>query len=464
MNKNIFPIATLAMLVACDSAPVQEPAAEPVEAAAPSVILIIGDGMDDQQITIARNYLVGNDGRLIMDDMPYRGMVQIQTVQEDDPSVPDYVGDSASGATSMATGVATSEGRISTAAKTNARLETVMEMAMAAGMRTGIVTTSRVTDASPSSFIAHMSNRYCEAPAGMVRVDEVIPQDSTDCSSEYIANGGPGSIVEQIANSDVDVYLGGGSGRFSGTIEGSDTTTIREAAVANGFTVIDDGADLNSELGPGKVLGLFTDGHMPERMRGEVATFIEKVDGVPVWPEPFSCEANPDFGDTPSLAAMTQVALDRLDNDAGFILMVESASIDKAAHYWRACGHIGEMEQLEEALAVSLMYAASHPETLVLVTADHGQSAQMIPQISGLAPQGHGPTGRFARLQTPEGGIMGVSYATNDSPFWEDHSGVQVPLYASGPGIDRLPQYLRQPEIFNIAATHLGLSDTWPGQ
>lgn len=460
MNKNIFPIAALGLLVACDSQPVEE--ATP--SAAPSVILIIGDGMDDQQITIARNYLVGMNGRLNLDSMPYRGMVQVQTVQEDDPSVPDYVGDSASGATSMATGVPTSEGRIATAAKTNERLETIMELAMAAGMRTGIVTTSRVTDATPSSFIAHMSNRYCETPRGMVRVDEVVPQDSTDCSSEFIANGGPGSIVEQIANSDIDVYLGGGAGRFMDIAEGSDSMTILDAAIQNGFTIIDDADGLAVEQGPGKVLGLFANGHLPERMRGKVAEYIERKDGVPVWPEPFSCEPNPDFGDTPSLAEMTRAALARLDNEAGFMLMIESASIDKAAHYWRACGHIGEMEQIDEATAVALDYASEHPETLVLVTADHGQPAQMIPNISSLAPQNHAPTGRFSRLRTLEGGVMGIGYATNDSQLWEEHSGVQVPLYASGPGIERLPQYLHQSDIFRMAASHLGLSDPWPGQ
>ena len=45
---------------------------------APKVVIIIGDGMDDQQITIARNYLVGYDGRLTLDDMPVRSAVQVQ--------------------------------------------------------------------------------------------------------------------------------------------------------------------------------------------------------------------------------------------------------------------------------------------------------------------------------------------------------------------------------------------------
>jgi len=86
----------------------------------------------------------------------------------------------------------------------------------------------------------------------------------------------------------------------------------------------------------------------------------------------------------------------------------------------------------------------------------------MIPNISGLAPQGHAPTGRFVRIRTLEGGIMGIGYATNDSEFWEEHSGVQIPLYASGPGIERLPQFLFQSDVFRIAASHLGVGESWP--
>jgi len=52
---------------------------------------------------------------------------------------------------------------------------------------------------------------------------------------------------------------------------------------------------------------------------------------------------------------------------------------------------------------------------------------------------------------------MGINYATNDSPHWEEHSGVQVPLYAAGPGVEDLPHFLKQTDVFHIAATHLGL-------
>ena len=82
-----------------------------------NVILVIGDGMDDVQVTIARNYLVGAEGRLHIDAMPVRSAVQILTVDEQGQRI--YVADSANTATSMATGVVTSRGRIATTAGTD---------------------------------------------------------------------------------------------------------------------------------------------------------------------------------------------------------------------------------------------------------------------------------------------------------------------------------------------------------
>ena len=62
-----------------------------------------------------------------------------------------------------------------------------------------------------------------------------------------------------------------------------------------------------------------------------------------------TCELNPDFSETPSLAQMTEIAIDHLSgkNEKGFFLMVESASIDKQSHRRNPCGSIGEIEQLE---------------------------------------------------------------------------------------------------------------------
>ena len=61
------------------------------------------------------------------------------------------------------------------------------------------------------------------------------------------------------------------------------------------------------------------------------------------------------------------------------------------------------------------------------------------------------------RVRTPEGAIMGVNYATNDSTVQEDHTGADVPLFASGPGAEAIPASLRQAEIFTLLVNHLRL-------
>jgi len=428
-------------------------------APAPKVVLIIGDGMDQQQITIARDYLVGYQGRLTLDTMPVRSGVQIQTVLEENPAVPEYVADSANTATSMASGIVTSTGRIGTTAGTDKDAPTIMELAAAAGFGTGIVTTSSVTDATPASFVAHVSNRLCESPSSMAPADAATPGN---CPADLKANGGKGSIAEQIAASRVDVVLGGGERYFAQPGEGESSKTVRDRAAENGFRVIGTAAELAALPRGGRVLGLFAPVTMPVQWRGAGGAQAQLVQrdgsGRVVLPEPFSCEPNPAFGATPTLAAMTSAALARLDDGRSFALMIESASIDKQSHVRRPCGQIGELKQLDETLKLLLEYAAAHPETLVLVTADHSQAAQLVSETSWLAGLNAASPGRFARIRTPEGGIMGINYATNDSDVQEDHTGADVPLFAFGAGADSIPATVRQTDIFAIMLRHLKLS------
>jgi len=438
--------------------------AQEAAAPAPKVILIVGDGMDQNQITIARNYLVGLNGRLTLDTMPFRGAVQVQTVSEEDPSVPEYVADSANTATSMATGVVTSVGRIATTAGSDEDVTTIMELAAAAGFGTGIVTTSSVTDATPASFVAHVSFRLCESPRAMVR--DPNARFAGDCPDDLKANGGRGSIAEQIATSRVELVLGGGQRNFAQPAEGEQRKTVLDLAADNGYRVIGTAVELASLPPRGKVLGLFAPSTLPVMWRGVGGAEAELVardeNGRVLWPEPFACEPSPSFGATPTLKAMAAAALDRLDDGRSFVLMIESASIDKQSHVRRPCGSIGELKQLDETLALVLAYARAHPETLVLVTADHAQAALLVPETSALAALNAASPGYFARLRTPEGGLMGVSYATNDSDVQEDHTGADVPLFAFGAGIDRIPAWIRQAEIFDIMVRHLELAKISP--
>ena len=434
-----------------------------------NVILIVGDGMDDQQITIARNYLSGATGRLNLDDMAVRSSVQVLTVDNKDPSKVIYVADSANSATAMATGVITSRGRIATSAGDDRDLVSIIDLAEQAGMRTGIVTTASVTDATPASFIAKVNQRECENPTMMVNA-LYYDRKPVDCSSDIKAKGGKGSIAEQFAASEVDLILGGGLQHFQHQAENSTLSVLNEAE-KNDFYSIDQSSDLQDLPKGKKVLGLFADKHLPERWASEGGREAEKPDpsmlnyvhkylGSVKMPEPVECVTNPEFGDTPPLSTMTSAALKHLsdDNQKGFFLMVESASIDKASHRRRACGQLGEVKQLIDSLDLVLEFAQTHPGTLVLVTADHGQAAQLVPDTSifaGFDLPFYTP-GYLVRIKTPEGSIMAVNYATNGL-FSEEHTGVNVPLFINKVGLGKVPAMISQPELFDLMTAHLNL-------
>ena len=434
-----------------------------------NVILIIGDGMDDQQISIARNYLAGAQGKLLLDEMPLRGAVQILTIQDKVDGQPVYVADSANTATSMATGVITSRGRLATSAGDNRPVPTIVELAEAAGYRTGVVSTASVTDATPSAFAAHISFRLCQGPDLMLEiVYSNIPLGG--CPDETKAKGGLGSVAEQLAESDLDVVLGGGGKYFDMTAEGT-TSTVREIAIENGFTFVSSPGELSEATSADRLLGLFSKDTMPVRLRGEDGRKAEAPEsswlnqahpylGSVTQPAPMNCEPNPEFVGMPSLKTMTDAALAVLarEESPGFFLMIESASIDKQSHERKPCGSIGELEQLDEALASALAFAEANPNTLVLVTADHSQAAQLIPAESLFAayPVPVYSPGKLARIRTPEGSLMAVNYATSNF-FMEEHTGANVPVFGNTQAQGLVPTFLTQPELFGIMKNYLGL-------
>jgi alkaline phosphatase len=433
------------------------------------VILIIGDGMDDQQISIARNYLAGATGRLELDLLPLRSTAQILTTQDQEDGKPVYVADSANTATSMATGKVTSRGRISTTAGSDRDISTIVELASAAGFKTGIVTTASVTDATPSAFAAHINFRLCENPELILDVT-YSGIHLGDCKTDLKSNGGKGSIAEQLADSSLDVLLGGGSKHFALNAEGS-STSVLEMAANNGFHTVTNAAQMAKSSANNRLLGLFSPSTLPVKLRGEDGRVAESPEpsilnrvheylGDVTQPSLMRCEDNPDFQSVPTLKAMTDTALTHLasNNDRGFFLMIESASIDKQAHERNACGSIGEVEQLNEALQSALEFAKLNPRTLILVTADHAQAAQLVPYESLFAdyPIPVYTPGKITRLITPEGGHMAVNYATTTFRM-EEHTGANVPLFGNSEAVGLVPSFVQQPQLFEISRQYLGL-------
>lgn len=430
-----------------------------------SIILFIGDGMDEHQVTLARNYLHGAEGSLAMEQLPLRSSALVQTLREEDPRRFRYVADSANTASTLATGQLTSLGRISTSPASDDDMATILERAQRAGLRTGLVTTASLTDATPAAFASHTAHRNCQSPADMEKTIGYAPA-TQQCRRDLPSNGGPGSIAEQLLNSHVDVLLGGGRKHFS---RASGHQSLAANAGDHGYHLLTGRAELlaTDQDKTGPLLGLFAESHLPVEWRGEQNRHAEPVAldkrGDPRFPTVFSCETNPGHSDTPTLAEMTGAALERLaaDPHRGFFLMVEGASIDKQAHRRNPCGEIGELRAFDLAVQAGRRFANSHPNTLIIVTADHGQAGQIVPLPEYFLGWGKKqyPPGYYAVLKTRSGELMAVSYATNAPPRGESevHTGVNVPVYLYGIEAAKVPPMMDQRQINSLMAEHLGL-------
>jgi alkaline phosphatase len=374
--------------------------------------------------------------------------------------VPVYVTGSAASGAAIANGIITSGQRISTFAQTDIDAVTIMELANDAGIGTGIVTTASVTDATPASFMAHVSYRQCQGPENMARNNARNPRASYECTGDYKRNGGKGSIAEQIAAGTMDIVLGGGKQYFDQVAEGESANQVLQLARNNGYEVITRRSELQAMPRDKPILGLFVPDLMPPMLRGNGAINIattDQVNGSASLPEPYACQDNPEFADVPRLLEMTKAAVSHLESHGSFMLVIENESTDEYAHARQPCGHIGAVAQIDETLRYVLQYAESHPELLIIVTADHGHAAQIISEQRTNSSPGH-----TARLITADGSVMGINYATTRSNQREGHSGVQVPILASGPGVKQWPIFMPQTEIFHITRKHLGLKESLP--
>ena len=413
---------------------------------AKNVILLIGDGMGDSEITIARNYTVGAGGRLALDTLPLTGAMTTYSVLETKPDKPDYTPESASTATAWSTGYKTADGRISTAPGTDEELTTILELAQAAGYRTGNVTTAELTDATPATPMAHVNSRRCQGPA-----------DMSPCPQDKKSAGGPGSIAEQSVDHGVDVLLGGGKARYDQLIDGGQYTgqTVIQSALAQGYSVVTDKAGLLAAQPGQRLLGLFNNGNMSVEWTGQPAA------NPPSGPQ--RCNENQRPSNEPSLAEMTSKAIQLLDQKVkqtrngargggqkGFFLQVESASIDKRDHVSQPCEQIGETVNFDSAVQVALDYAKQNSNTLIVVTGDHAHTSQIVENDAV-------PAGFSSRLTTNEGEIMTVTYGTGETPTSQEHTGSQIRVAAQGPQAANIVGVIDQTDIFRIMARALGV-------
>jgi alkaline phosphatase len=405
-----------------------------------NVILLIGDGMGDSEITIARNYAEGAGGYFKgIDALPFTGQMTHYSLDRE-TGKPNYVADSAATATAWASGVKSYNGAIGVDMHGKPH-RTLLQIAKAAGLATGNVSTAEIQDATPAALVAHVTQRKCYGPEAT----------SKTCPTNALENGGLGSITEQLLDTRPDLILGGGAASFAESAKAGKFAgrTLMDQAQARGFRIVRNAAELDAVTRADArqpLIGLFAPGNMPVRWIGPRARVRGNLDQPAV-----TCQPNAErTAQIPTLAAMTRKAIALLkDNRKGFFLQVEGASIDKQDHAANPCGQIGETVDLDEAVQAALEFARADGHTLVIVTADHAHTSLIV-------GNGSRAPGLTAALNTREGGVMTVHYGTAEEGS-QGHTGGQLRIAAYGPRAVNVSGLLDQTDLHYIIRDALAL-------
>lgn len=355
---------------------VAQSTAEAIEAAkgqAKNVILFVGDGLGVSTITAARileGQQMGKQGEeheLSFDKFPFSGFAKTYNVDAQTP-------DSAGTMTAMVSGVKTDVGVIGVAegvsrgdcaSVTGNELVTALELAEISGKSTGVVSTARITHATPAATYAKSADRNWEDISDMP-VEEVTA-GCDDIASQLISF--ESSLEARFTGVDVDgieVVMGGGRRHFlpndaafntadavssveGDRTDGRDLTAEWATMYPTGNYVIDQaGFDAINPETTERVFGLFNESHMR-----------------------YEADRSKDTLGEPSLSEMTSKAIAVLDNnEKGYFLSVESGRIDHGHHAGNAYNALGDA--IEFAKAVQAAVDATDPsDTLIIVTADH---------------------------------------------------------------------------------------------
>lgn len=481
--------------------------------AARNIILFVGDGMGVSTLTAARIFagqqqgMRGEEYSLSFEQFPYTALAKTYNTNQQTP-------DSAGTMSAMVTGVKTKAGFISVddqalradcesyMASDNPDLVTVLELAELSGMSTGIVSTARLTHATPAATYAKTPERNWESSSNLSAADKAMGCE--DIASQLISfrhrleqnfnNGEPHPNIDGI-----DLAFGGGRSNF---FEQDPAEFEQDPAELDGFAEApgegnrDDGRNLIEEwqdMGglyvmdqaglnaidnqeQRNVLGLFNASHMH-----------------------YEADRTNDSAGEPSLREMTMKAIELLQqNENGFFLMVEGGRIDHAHHAGNAYNALNDTVALSH--AVEAATALTDPnETLIIVTADHshvftmagyptrgnpilgkvvGNDSQGEPAEdyatdiegapyttlgymngAGFADQGL-ETDADTRLTAPLAGRQDLENVDTEAPgyhqeslvpmYAETHAGEDVAIFANGPGAHLLSGSLEQNVIFHV--------------
>lgn len=357
-----------------------------------NVIYLIGDGMGFGAVT---SLLLSMEEETGFEKAPVIGLSETCSAN-------NYVTDSPAGGTALATGTRTCNGFLGVGPD-SVQLESLLKKAQKMGKKTGIVVNTTLTEATPGAFYAGVTSR----------------------KESY-------KIAEQFTESGVDVAIGAGLSAF---INRPDSVDMTEVLINKGYDVYLDWKSV-LETESQKFVGILDMGDVHRRNKKSTTT-ASAAEGQEVCLAA-RLAATEENADTTRFSEPTEYlqkactkALDVLEKEAknGFFLMIESAIIDGYGHNNDSEGMIEEMQEFDKTLQTLIAYVNEHPNTLLVVTADHETGG------TGVAYKSH-------EVNQPEG--LHLNFST------KGHTGTVVPVFAYGAGAEKFRGIFQNRELPGI--------------
>ena len=355
-----------------------------------NVIYLIGDGMGFGAVS---SLLLSEDSVTGFEQAPVIGLSETCSAN-------NYVTDSPAGGTALACGIRTKNGYLGVDPE-GKPLTSILRKAQAMGKRSGIVVNTVLTEATPAAFYAGVTSR----------------------SMSF-------DIAKQFTESDVDVAIGAGLEPF---IKRPDSLDLTATLINKGYDVH---LDWKTVLGTTskKFVGILPMGDVHRRNESGNTT-AGAADGAEVCLAAKLAASSEENGDTTRLSEptvylekATAKALEVLSNDnrQGFFLMIESAIIDGYGHNNDSEGMIEEMKEFDNTLRQLVAYVNQHPETLLVVTADHETGG------TGVSYKSY-EVGSTTPVQ--------LSFST------KGHTGTVVPVFAYGAGAEAFAGIMKNTDL-----------------
>jgi alkaline phosphatase len=425
---------------------------------AKNVIFLVADGLCNGTVGLAHHWKLRNEQRPLNWIQLFE-REGLHRAYQDTASASSPVTDSSAAASSWGCGQRINNGAVNVT-PAGESLKPILSYAKEAGKATGLVTTCRVTHATPAGFAANVAARNME-----------------------------NEIAQQYLEREIDVILGGGARYFMQKQDDGSVVDYIARFKNKGYTYVKNRTELaQAGAGQGPLIGLFDQSHLPYAMDRQ--------------------NQSPNQ-DIPGLADMFRAALARLDQAKdGFVLQVEGGRVDHAGHANDAAAILHEFLEFDACIPIALEYIDSHPETLLVITTDHGTGGCQL-NGAGAAYSDSGPAlerinqlkysfewlharlmaatkfdpkyvkmafgidatekqaaivqramdGKAQYLSDSFIKAFGSQIETMTAVGWTsgNHTSECVELFAFGPGAETVPAFVKNYEMFGIMTQALGI-------